>query len=271
MNNNNPNIFDANNIDQWLSDTMQGSLSLPMSTLADAAFNTVFCQTKRMMGSMVDYKDLMMMYTCAMKEVQTKFEVLNTEFKVRYQRNPISSISTRLKRTSSITEKMVKLKKPFTLESIQENIHDIAGIRVICNYIDDIYLIADALLKQDDITLIMRKDYIANPKPNGYRSLHLIIKVPVFFADQRKEMKVEVQIRTIAMDFWASLEHQLKYKQEIPGQDEIVALLKSCAETINATDEEMLKIRKQIEAVADTPTEEDLLLEKFSRLDMPIE
>lgn len=131
-------------------------------------------------------------------------------------------------------------------------------------------MIADSLLKQDDITLIARKDYIANPKPNGYRSLHLIIKVPVFFANQRREMKVEVQIRTIAMDFWASLEHQLKYKQEIPEQEEIVARLKACAETINATDEEMLKIRQQMEAAADIPTEEDLLFEKFSRLDMPI-
>lgn len=271
MKENNPNIFDANNVDQWLNDAMHGSLSLPMSTLADAAISAMFDQTKRVMGSMVDYKDLMMMYTCAMKEIQTKFEVLSTEFKVRYQRNPISSITTRLKRTSSITEKMTKLQKPFTLESIEENIHDIAGIRVICNYIDDIYMIADSLLKQDDITLIARKDYIANPKPNGYRSLHLIIKVPVFFADQRRDMKVEVQIRTIAMDFWASLEHQLKYKQEIPEQEEIVARLKACAETINATDEEMLKIRQQMEAAADIPTEEDQLFEKFSRLDMPIE
>lgn len=271
MNKNNENIFNANNIDQWLNDSMHGSLSLPMSTLADAAFSAMFDKTKRMMGTMIDYKELMMMYTCAMKEVQTKFEVLSTEFKVRHQRNPITSITTRLKRTSSITEKMTKLRKPFTLDSIEENIHDIAGIRVICNYIDDIYMIADALLKQDDVTLIEQKDYIANPKPNGYRSLHLIIKVPVFFADQRRDMKVEVQIRTIAMDFWASLEHQLKYKQEIPEQEEIVARLKACAETINATDEEMLKIRKQMEEAADIPTEEDLLFEKFSRLDMPIE
>lgn len=132
-------------------------------------------------------------------------------------------------------------------------------------------MIADDLLKQDDIILITRKDYIANPKSNGYRSLHLIVKIPVFFAEQRRDMMVEVQIRTIAMDFWASLEHQLKYKQEVYNQEEIILRLKKCAEIINTTDEEMLKIRKQIETVANTSTEEDLLLDKFSRLDMPIE
>lgn len=223
------------------------------------------------MGSMVEYKELMMMYACAMKELQTKFEVLNTEFKVRYQRNPISSISTRLKRSSSIVEKLVKQNNLCTLNSIKENINDVAGVRVICSYIDDIYTIADALLKQDDVELVARKDYIATPKPNGYRSLHLIIKIPVFFADQKEEIKVEVQIRTIAMDFWASLEHQLKYKQEISEQEKIIAQLRNCAETINATDEEMLKIRKEIESVDNAPTEEEMLFEKFSRLDIPID
>ena len=259
------------NIDQWIHDTMGGNFSTGMTTLTDAAMNVMFDQTKRIMGTMVEYKELMMMYACAMKEMQTKFEVLNTEFKVRYQRNPISSISTRLKRSSSIVEKLVKQNNIYTLESIKKNINDVAGVRVICSYIDDIYTIADALLKQDDIELVARKDYIANPKPNGYRSLHLIIKIPVFFAERKEEMKVEVQIRTIAMDFWASLEHQLKYKQEIPEQEKIIAQLRNCAETINSTDEEMLKIRKQIETVENTLTDEELLFEKFSRLDIPID
>ena len=148
--------------------------------------------------------------------------------------------------------------------------NDVAGIRVICSYIDDIYEIANALLAQDDITLEKRKDYIVNPKPNGYRSLHLIVKVPVFFASGKKDMKVEVQIRTIAMDFWASLEHQLKYKQNIQNQDEIVAQLKNCADVISSTDEEMLGIRQKIEAGNDTLTEEDILLEKLSRMDVNI-
>ncbi|MDD3409517.1 MAG: GTP pyrophosphokinase family protein [Eubacteriales bacterium] len=228
-------------------------------------------QTKRLMGTLVNYKELMMMYTCAMKEIQTKFEVLNTEFKVRYQRNPISAITTRLKKTSSITEKLARQGEAFSLENIEGKLSDVAGVRVICSYIDDIYTIAEALLRQDDITLVTRKDYIANPKPNGYRSLHLIVKVPVFFADQKKEMKVEVQIRTIAMDFWASLEHQLKYKQEVPDQQRLVAELKECADVIHATDQRMLAIRGDIERVTTAPTEEDILFEKLSKFDISID
>lgn len=270
MKTNNSFGMDDENIDQWLHDTMNDNLSVGMTTLPDAAMNAMYDHTKRLMGTIVDYKELMMMYTCAMKEIQTKFEILNTEYKVRYQRNPISSISTRLKKTASITEKLAKLGKQFSLTAIEETINDVAGVRVICPYIDDIYTIADALLKQDDITLITRKDYIATPKPNGYRSLHLIVEVPVFFAEQRKDMKVEVQIRTIAMDFWASLEHQLKYKQDVPNQSEIVSQLKTCADIISATDEKMLGIRKQIESTSDVPTEDDILLEKLSRLDIGI-
>ena len=205
-----------------------------------------------------------------MKEVRTKFEVLDTEFRVRYQRNPISSISTRLKHTNSIMTKLDRYGYRFSLENIEKYIQDAAGIRVICSYIDDIYGIADALLEQDDITLITRKDYIVQPKPNGYRSLHLIVEVPVFFAKFKKSMKVEVQIRTIAMDFWASLEHQLKYKQNIPNQQAIVKQLRECADVISMTDQKMIGIRQQIEAVSDAPTEEEILLEKLSRMDMNV-
>ncbi|MBO5109421.1 MAG: GTP pyrophosphokinase family protein [Clostridia bacterium] len=241
-----------------------------LMTLTDAAANMMYEHSKKMLGSMIKYKELMMMYTCAMKEIKTKFEVLDTDFKVRFSRNPISSISTRIKSTASITEKMHRLGVPFSVDSIVENVHDVAGIRVICSYIDDIYLLADALLKQEDIKLIARKDYIANPKPNGYRSLHLIVTVPVFFMDEKRDMKVEVQIRTIAMDFWASLEHQLKYKQEIENQQDIVMQLKACADVIAATDERMLGIREQIEQMQDTPTEEDIMLEKLSKFDINI-
>ena len=166
----------------------------------------------------------------------TNFEILNTEFKIRYQRNPISAVTTRLKRSGSIAEKLSRQNLPFSTESIEAHINDVAGVRVICSYVDDIYRIADALLKQDDVTLVARKDYIASPKPNGYRSLHLIVQVPVFFADQKKNLKVEAQIRTIAMDFWASLEHQLKYKKEIADPEEVIGQLKACAESIHATD-----------------------------------
>lgn len=227
-------------------------------------------RTKRIMWSAVKYKELQMMYLCAIKEVRTKFEVLDTEFNLRHKRNPISSIQTRLKRTDSIFEKMERKNLPMTLESLEENINDVAGIRVICSYIDDIYEIADALIRQDDITLLEKKDYIEHPKPNGYRSLHLIVKVPVFFTDRTKEMKVEVQIRTIAMDFWASLEHQIKYKKEICNQSEICRQLKECADVIAETDRKMLNLRAQIDGAEETQTEEELLFERFRKLDMPI-
>ena len=247
---------------------MDGESTDELVPWVDAAVQHMMNRTKHMMGTIVGYKELMMMYACAMKEIQTKFEVLNTEFKTRYQRNPISAITSRLKRTASITEKLERRGLPFSLESIETHINDVAGIRVICSYIDDIYEIAEALLRQDDITLVNRKDYIAHPKENGYRSLHLIVSVPVFFAKGKKEMKVEVQIRTIAMDFWASLEHQLKYKQELPDQADIVAELKQCAEVIHATDEKMLALRQQIADMADAPTEEDVLYDKMRRLDI---
>ena len=226
-------------------------------------------QAIRMMRSMVGYKELQMLYECALKEIRTKFDVLSTEFNTKYKRNPIASIQTRLKRTESIMEKLMKHDFPITLESIEKNLHDVAGIRVICSYIDDIYSIAEALLKQDDITLIERKDYIKNPKPNGYRSLHLIVSIPVFLADSKKEVQVEVQIRTIAMDFWASLEHQIKYKQDIPNQAYVTEELKHCADIIAETDKKMWKLREQIELAEDIPTEEELLLERMRRLDIP--
>ena len=233
--------------------------------------NALYDRAKTVMWSMVQYKELQMLYSCALKEVQTKFEVLDTEFKLKYNRNPIASISTRLKRTESIMEKLGRKGLPVNLASIEQNIHDVAGIRVICSYIDDIYMIADALLRQDDITLVERKDYIEHPKENGYRSLHLIVEVPVFLTDHKKPMKVEVQIRTIAMDFWASLEHQMKYKQEIPDAPWVMEELRDCAKVIRETDERMLAIRRHIEAAADIPSEEDILFEKMAKMDMPIQ
>lgn len=225
---------------------------------------------RQLLETAVEYKELRMMYACAIKEVQTKFEVLETEFKVRYQRNPISSIQTRLKSSSSIIEKMIRKGIPFSIENLEEQIHDLAGIRVICSYVDDIYALAQALTGQDDITLIEEKDYIKYPKPNGYRSLHLIVSVPVFFSQQKRQIKVEVQIRTIAMDFWASLEHQMKYKREIPDQQHIVAQLKSCAEDIARVDMEMMDIRRRLEESVDDPTEDDILIARLKKLDTPI-
>lgn len=215
---------------------------------------------------MQGYRELLMMYTCAIKEVQTKFEVLSLEFNTRYDRNPIASIQTRLKTTASIAEKMIRRDIYFSLENLERQISDIAGVRLICSYVDDIYRLAEAFTQQDDVTLLERKDYIASPKPNGYRSLHLIVGVPVFFYNQRKIMKVEVQIRTIAMDFWASLEHELKYKQEVSSQLGLVEELKKCADTIAETDAKMLSLRKALDAVQAESGDSRELFDKLNRL-----
>lgn len=257
--------------DTLLDDFDEVILPSTLTATSSAAMNALYHQTKQIMGRMVDYKELRMIYSCAMKEIKTKFEILNTEFNLQYHRNPINSIQTRLKSTSSIIEKLVKLNKSIDIDSVSENIHDIAGVRVICSYIDDVYLLAEALLKQDDISLVTRKDYISQPKETGYRSLHLIVKIPVFLSSRRLEMEVEVQIRTIAMDFWASLEHQLHYKSDFDGKDELVAELRKCADTISKTDNDMMRIRSKMETLVDIPTEDEILFEKIRKLDTPIE
>ena len=181
-------------------------------------------------------------------EIETKFDVLNSQLSLKYDSNPIESIKTRIKSFESIIGKVERYGLTPSLDAIEENMNDIAGVRVICSFIDDIYTIADSFLNQDDITLIEKKDYIKNPKPSGYRSLHLIVSVPIFFLNEKRNVKVEVQLRTIAMDFWASLEHKLRYKKNIP--DDVVKSLSAeliqCAEDSAALDNRMLDIRKQI-------------------------
>ena len=245
----------------------QKALSEIQDTVAMAMMNT----SRRIMTTVVDFQELLMRYTCALKEIQTKLEVLNTEYNVRMQRNPIVSIHTRLKQSASIMEKMERLDIPFSLENVEKCLNDVAGVRVICSYLDDIYTLADALTKQDDVTLIRTKDYIRNPKGNGYRSLHLIVSIPVFFADSKRNMKVEVQIRTVAMDYWAELEHQLKYKQEVPNENEIATELKFCAEEMAQIDQKMLSIRKRIEECTEKPTEDEILLEKLQKISFKLE
>lgn len=206
---------------------------------------------KLMREASFPYRKLMAYYTCAMMEVETKLNVLNEEFSLQYDRNPISSIKTRLKSFDSIIEKLQRKELPMDdFDVIEQNLNDIAGVRVICSFPEDVYMLAEALLKQDDIRLLERKDYIASPKANGYRSLHLIVEVPIFLAQEKRLMKVEVQLRTIAMDFWASLEHQLKYKKELENTDELTRELLECAEVSAALDAKMEEIRKRI---MDTP------------------
>lgn len=193
------------------------------------------------------FGELMTQYECAIMEVETKLKVLNAEFSLAYSRNPFESIKTRLKSPVSILEKLRRKGCGVSLQSIEKNLFDIAGIRVICSFAEDIYALEKLLVNQDDIELVERKDYIASPKDNGYRSLHLILDIPIFLAEGKKHMKVEVQFRTIAMDFWASLEHKLKYKKDIDNAEQIAAELRSCADTISAMDEKMEQIRKKIE------------------------
>ena len=195
------------------------------------------------------FQQAMMRYTYAIREVKTKLEVLNDELSVKNQRNPIEMIKSRVKKPKSIVEKLQRRGFEISLESMEKNLDDVAGIRIICSFLDDIYEVADMLIRQDDVKVIAVKDYIQNPKPNGYRSYHMIIEIPVFFSDSKKPIRVEVQIRTIAMDFWASLDHQLKYKKSfIDDNGEISEELKQCAEVIAGTDMKMLEIRKKIEA-----------------------
>ena len=194
------------------------------------------------------FQEVMMMYTCAIREVKTKFEVLNDELSVRNKRNPIEMIKSRVKKPMSIVEKLSKRGQPITLDSMISNLDDVAGVRVICSFLDDIYEVADMLTRQDDVKLVAVKDYIKKPKENGYRSYHLIVEIPVFFSDKKQPMRVEVQIRTIAMDFWASLDHQLKYKKEFIDSEDVERQLKECADVIAGTDMQMLAIRKNIES-----------------------
>ena len=167
------------------------------------------------------YRELIMMYNSAIKEVKTKLEVLNDELSIKNERNPIESISSRVKSITSIVDKLNRKGKEISVKEVYNTLNDVAGIRIICSFVDDIYQIANMLIRQDDIKLVEVKDYIQHPKPNGYRSLHLVIEVPIFLSNRKRYMKVEIQIRTMAMDFWASLEHELKYKHDIENEKEI--------------------------------------------------
>lgn len=210
--------------------------------------------SEQMMHMALQLQQTMMMYEAGMNEIKTKLEILNAEMRAFGKQNPIESIKTRLKDPRSIARKLRKRGKPISLQSIQDNLNDVAGIRVICPFVEDIYTVADMLKRQDDITFLEQKDYIKNPKPNGYRSLHLILQVPIFLSEAKRPVRVEIQIRTIAMDFWASLEHQLRYKAESDVPSHIVADLKACADVIWTTDCKMQDISTEL---AELWSEED--------------
>ena len=196
--------------------------------------------------SIQDFLNQMMIYNSGIKEIRTKLEILDEEFQTKYSYNPIHHIESRLKSVKSIIDKVKEKKLEVTLENIRENITDIAGIRVICNYIDDIYKVESMLLSQSDVTLLRRRDYIKSPKASGYQSLHLIVEVPIFLSDGSMPIPVEIQIRTIAMDFWASLEHKLKYKSDNEVAEDLRYRLKICAKAIQELDTEMQNINNAI-------------------------
>ena len=192
--------------------------------------------------------NMLMNYQCAIMQVETKFNILNNRLSMQDEQNPIESIKSRVKSLDSIIRKLEKLGLPITIEAAEENLRDIAGVRVVCSFVDDIYRIEENFLAQEDITLVTRKDYISNPKPGGYRSLHLLVKTPIYTEIGKKDMFVEIQMRTIAMDFWASLEHKLRYKKNLDPRlaEELAEELKSCAEESAKLDEKMLRIRERI-------------------------
>lgn len=205
---------------------------------------------------------LMLEYQSAIMEVETRLKSLNAEFSQEYNRNPFESIKSRLKTPESIYEKLERKGYPATVENIREQLMDVAGVWIICSFPDDIYRLAELFTGQDDITVLRVKDYIRNPKPNGYRSLHLILSVPIFLSGGKKQMNVEIQFRTIAMDFWASVEHKLKYKKDVEDADEIVGQLKICADSIETLDYRMQEIRNRIDKRDAAPEMEKNILQK---------
>jgi len=196
-----------------------------------------------------EFQKIMMLYESAIKQIETKLEILNKESKVNHRRNPIETVKSRIKTPDSIATKLEKRNLPVTFDSMINNLDDIAGVRVICPYISDIYTVREMLLKQPDIELINEKDYIEKPKESGYRSLHIVIAIPVYLSKTAHKIHVEIQLRTIAMDFWASLEHELHYKNSATVPDSIRRELFRVAETIAMTDREMEEIALELQAL----------------------
>lgn len=193
------------------------------------------------------YLQMQQIYNSAIREVTTKLQILDDEFHTRFDHNPIHHMESRLKSPKSIVEKLRRKEEEVSTDSARRNLTDIAGIRVICCYIEDVYRISELLLHQDDVTLIRKSDYIANPKPNGYRSLHLVIQIPVFLSERTEHVPVEIQIRTEGMDFWASLEHQLRYKSGKNIPEDLQNQLKECAQELAEIDVKMQRIYKHLQ------------------------
>ena len=202
-----------------------------------------------------EYAQIEGVYEAAIREINARLQTLDSEFSLKYMHNPIHHIESRVKSLSSIVVKLHSMGYPISISCAKKTLHDIAGVRVVCRYVDDIYRIADLLLAQDDISLIFKKNYIENPKPNGYRSLHIVVDVPVYMSRGKLFIPVEIQIRTVAMDFWATLEHGIRYKSTDEIPQNIVAQLRACADVITETDYKMQEIFKALQQVGDKAEE----------------
>ena len=214
-----------------------------LTVAADKGLDDLQCQ--RLLSENRRYQEVMLQYRCALKALESRLEILNEEFSLQHDRNPIESMKSRLKSPSSIMNKMQKRGLPLDFPTMQANIMDVAGVRVICSFEEDVFFLAKCLKDQSDIGIITEKDYISHPKPNGYRSLHLTIRLPVFFAEKEIHVPVEIQLRTIAMDFWASLEHTIRYKKNLPINAEVETELKECADSSREWDSKMEHLRKR--------------------------
>ena len=197
----------------------------------------------------LEYRKMQLLYQSALKEIGTKLKILNDEFKFVHKYKPIEHIESRMKSEESIVRKLMKKGQDITVENIERYIDDVAGIRVICSFTPDIYRIVDMISNQDDIEVVKTKDYMVNPKPSGYRSYHMIVKVPIFLSDTVVPTRVEIQIRTVAMDFWASLEHKIYYKYDGHAPEYIRSELRECAEMISYLDSKMLAINEEIHSL----------------------
>ncbi len=197
-------------------------------------------------NQVADWQTMILLYNSALKEIGTKLEILNDEFQHIHQYNPIEHIKSRVKTSESIVRKLKRRGYESTLENMQKYINDIAGIRVICSFTSDIYRVADMLANQSDVKVLSIKDYIKNPKDSGYKSYHMIVSVPIYLSDSVIDTKVEVQIRTVAMDFWASLEHKMNYKFDMNAPEEIKQELYECAQMVSALDDRMLQLNEEI-------------------------
>lgn len=230
-----------NNLRQHKNELIKGVITSTEKKLIQDLY-----KEEKIQNFIKDLKFFTLKYSAAMNETVTKLKILNEDFETRYKRSPIENIENRIKTPESLIKKMIRNDVAFNFDDLQDNIYDIAGVRVICSFVSDVYTIVKMIEDNDEFTVIRKKDYIQNPKPSGYRSLHLIVKVPVYLTTGKEDVYVEIQIRTMAMDFWASLEHKIKYKYDGTVPQEVLDELVECADSIAEADEKMMKLGQMV-------------------------